>query len=368
MRSAVAAAACGVRDEDAGGTITLDLRAQQLEHRRGRVGIEVAGRLVREHQRRPVHRARARARRAASRRPRARAASSTRDRRDPPRRAALHTLVGIAIQPLVERQRQRGIGGDAQVRQQVERLEHEPHAAATQQGSFAVVERLQLDAVERNGSRVRCVETRDQVQQRRFADTRFTDDRDVVARLETQRTCSNSERRGAPNVLAMSRISSMRVEARAAQDYRRARRPVERRADAWRGALRAVLDDTDRLSERAGRLLAGARVFALALVFVLLFAFGFAGDAAALDGEAFPAFAAGPDFVAIVATFATFATFVPERDEPNASRFAIAVPSSAGERTVVTRAASSAANLSPPCPCRPRSPRLRAPSACPAAP
>src|SRR5690349_23657647 len=44
----------GVRDQDSGAALALHPLAQQRQHRRGGLGIEVAGRLVGEHEPRPV--------------------------------------------------------------------------------------------------------------------------------------------------------------------------------------------------------------------------------------------------------------------------------------------------------------------------
>ena len=85
-----------------------------------------------------------------------------------------------------QRQRQRDVLRDAQVRQHVERLEHEAQPFAAQDGQRVVVERRQVDAAEPHRTGVGAVEAGDQVEQRGLADARLAHDRDVIARGELE--------------------------------------------------------------------------------------------------------------------------------------------------------------------------------------
>src|SRR5262249_41691652 len=68
-----------------------------------------------------------------------------------------------------------------QVRQDVERLEHESHVLAPDARHFVVVEAAQYDAVEYDFSGVRTIEPREEVEQRRFPDPPLAHDGNVVA-------------------------------------------------------------------------------------------------------------------------------------------------------------------------------------------
>ena len=83
-----------------------------------------------------------------------------------------------------EIERQAHVLRDREMRQQVKSLEHEAHALAAQQRARGVIERGEVDAVEHDRARVRHVESRDQVEQRRFADAGLAHDRDELAAVD----------------------------------------------------------------------------------------------------------------------------------------------------------------------------------------
>ena len=97
-----------------------------------------------------------------------------------------------------ERQRQRDILRGRQVRQNVERLEDEPHADATERGQRIVVERGELDAVHHNRARVGAVEARDEIEQRGLADAGLAHHRDEVAGLEIEIDVAEDRARARP--------------------------------------------------------------------------------------------------------------------------------------------------------------------------
>ena len=69
--------------------------------------------------------------------------------------------VAVRAADAEQRQRQRDVLRDGQVGQHVERLEHEAHAGAAQHGQRIVVERREIDAVERDRAGVGAIETGD---------------------------------------------------------------------------------------------------------------------------------------------------------------------------------------------------------------
>ena len=166
----------------------FDLVAQQREHLPRGVGVEIAGRLVGKHEARIGGRARARSRRAAVRRPKARAACSH-------ARSPRPTATSIAVDPCaaaacrstpVSESGKRDVLRDRQIRQNVERLEDEAHAVAPKRGQRIVVERGELDAVDRDRARVGAVEPGHEIEQRGLADARLAHHGDEVAGRELE--------------------------------------------------------------------------------------------------------------------------------------------------------------------------------------
>jgi hypothetical protein len=79
----------------------------------------------------------------------------------------------------------------------VKRLEHETHALAAKRRSRVVVERGDVDAVDDYATGIDQLEPGDDVEQRRFADSRRAYDRDVLAARDLEREVGeNVPRRG----------------------------------------------------------------------------------------------------------------------------------------------------------------------------
>ena len=94
-------------------------------------------------------------------------------------------------------ERQRDVLGDRKIWQHVKRLEHETHALAAKRRSRVVVERGDVDAVDDNATGIDQLEPGDDVEQRRFADSRRAYDRDVLAARDLEREVGeNVPRRG----------------------------------------------------------------------------------------------------------------------------------------------------------------------------
>ena len=177
----------GVRDQHAGGASAVDLAREQLQHDIGGVRIEIAGRLVGQHERRPVHQ-RARDRDALQFAAgkltwHARLASGQPDFVEQRSRARVPLVRSDAEQ----HQRQRNVLHDRQVRQDVESLEHEAELRSSQQRARGVFEPRDVGAFDLDSAGLRAVESGDQVEQRRLAGTGFADDRDVFAAADVER-------------------------------------------------------------------------------------------------------------------------------------------------------------------------------------
>jgi hypothetical protein len=99
----------------------------------------------------------------------------------------VHARVRLRIAPAEEREGQRHVLRDREIRQDVERLEHEPETLAPKRGLALVVERREVVAVDDHVAFVHGFEPRDDVQQRGFADPRRADDRDPFAAIDVQR-------------------------------------------------------------------------------------------------------------------------------------------------------------------------------------
>ncbi len=166
-----------MRDQDRRGAVGLDLGAQQLQYAVRGIGIEVAGRFVGQHQFRPV-------------------------RQRSRNRHALHLAAGqlarIVVGALFQADRRQHLGGarqglvvqqqgqgdvllQRQVRQHVERLEHEADALAPQARGGIVVQRRHGLAVDQDFAAVGAVQTRNKIEQGRFADAGISHDGDIFA-------------------------------------------------------------------------------------------------------------------------------------------------------------------------------------------
>ena len=173
-------------DEDAGRAPGLHLLAQKPQHLSRALGIEIAGGLVGQDDLRSVDQCagdRDALQFAAGQFARhARAALAETDGGE--HRA--HFLLRRRIGDADERQRQRDVLPDGQVRQHVEGLEDEAHLHAPERRQRIVVERREVDAVEMDRTGVGTIEPRDEIEQRGLADPRLAHHRDVVARPELE--------------------------------------------------------------------------------------------------------------------------------------------------------------------------------------
>src|ERR1700681_2717423 len=68
----------------------------------------------------------------------------------------------------------------------MKRLEYESHPDPAQSGQRVVVQRRQVHAVDHDRTGVRAVEARDEIEQRRFSDSRLAHHRDIVARRKRE--------------------------------------------------------------------------------------------------------------------------------------------------------------------------------------
>ena len=142
----------------------LSCARSSCEHFGRRIRIEIARRLVGQHQRSADARARARSRRAAFRRRTTRSADRAARSSMPTAASNSSTRASIAAaRGAVERERQRDVALDAQMRQQMKRLEDESHARAPQPRARRIVERGEILTVEDDATRVRRVESGDQI-------------------------------------------------------------------------------------------------------------------------------------------------------------------------------------------------------------
>ncbi len=183
----------GMRDENSGRVVALELRAQQCEHFGRGIRIEIAGRFVRQHEARPM-----------CQRPRDRhslhfTAGQLRSADRSPiehadRSQHLATRARSPVRRAVERQRQPDVALDGQVRQQMKRLKDESHARPPQPRAAGIVERGHVLTGDDDAARVRHVEPGDEIEQRGFAGARLAHDGDVLARGELQRHVSSTTR------------------------------------------------------------------------------------------------------------------------------------------------------------------------------
>jgi hypothetical protein len=97
-----------------------------------------------------------------------------------------------------QHERQFDVLFDRQVRQDVERLEHESELASPRQRAAGVVERGKVRAVDFDAPRVRAVQPGDQVEQRGLPRARLADDRDVLARSDPERQLVENRARPEP--------------------------------------------------------------------------------------------------------------------------------------------------------------------------
>ena len=196
MRSAVSAAAREWVIRIPAPAFALIWVAQQSERLRCGARIQVSGRLIREHQPRPVHQ------RAGDRDPLhfaarqlARKAMGQRcdsDRLEHVRGSPSAIRLGHAQQ--VEGQGDVLFHGE--IRQDVKCLKHESHRAAAQESDRVVVHARQIGALQPYAAAVRTIQARQQIQQRRFADARFAHDGEVFAAPQFELQAFENRRAG----------------------------------------------------------------------------------------------------------------------------------------------------------------------------
>ena len=160
---------------------------QQLEHMVGRFDVEVAGRLVRQHELRLVNHG------ARNRDPLLLAArnvfgKSVRAAREAELRRAAR---GCAAAPppranAVQRQRQLDVLADRQGRNEVEGLEHEAEALPPPARPLGLGQRGEIGAVDADAACVGGLEAADQAQQRRLAGAAATHDGNELPALDGQ--------------------------------------------------------------------------------------------------------------------------------------------------------------------------------------
>ncbi len=175
-----------VSDEYPRRAFALHALSQQRQHFLRAFRIEIPGRFVGEHQARPVHQgARDRDALRLSTRELVRhafASLAELHRLEQRGDAPAHGLVPHAVQC----ERERDVLRHRQVRQDVKRLEYEPHVLAADKGESVVVERAQGHAIEEHLPGIGPLEPGDEVEQRGFPDPRFAHHRDVVSRGELE--------------------------------------------------------------------------------------------------------------------------------------------------------------------------------------
>ena len=154
---------------------------EQLDHGTRRVEVEVAGRLVGEHQVRVVDQGAGQGDPlllAARQRLRVRAGAIA----EPDLGEEIERAIAIGgCGPAVELQRQQQVLGYGQGRDQVERLEEEADVAAPEPGPGGLVERVQSDSVDADRAAVGPVEPAEQVEQGRLAGAAAPEQHDQLA-------------------------------------------------------------------------------------------------------------------------------------------------------------------------------------------
>ncbi len=176
-----------VRDDDEAGREVRVQLGHQREHLGRGTAVEVAGRLVGEHARRP------RDERAGERRALPLAARQlARSMVQPMREADATEQVARGGARGVRRlapdpQRHRDVVERAEFRQQMVELVDEAEAPVAHVAARDLGQRREVGAVDRDAARRRRVEPAEQVQQRALAGTRRADDRDRLGRLNRER-------------------------------------------------------------------------------------------------------------------------------------------------------------------------------------
>jgi hypothetical protein len=183
----------------------VDGTAQERQHGVARLGVEVAGRLVREDHHRTGHQ-RARDRDAlllAARQlgwPVAAALLQPDGDEQPLEPLAVDLVAG-------DPRRQQDVLLDRQGRQQIERLEDETDARSPQPCQLAVVEIVQPGAAEHNLAGGRQVEPGEQVHERRFARAGWPHDRREAGALQRDRDAAKRVHGGRAFAVALVEIT-----------------------------------------------------------------------------------------------------------------------------------------------------------------
>jgi hypothetical protein len=226
-----------VRDQNPGCALPLDHVAQERQHRRRAVRVEIAGRLVGEDQCRAMHqRARDRDPLQLASRELARPAAGALGEADC-REHLAHPLVDHATGLPLQRERQRDILADGEIRQHVEGLEHEPHPPPAQQRQGVVVERGKVDAVDANRPAIGPVKPRRKVEQGGLPHSRLAHDGHVVAGGELERDVGENGARGGTGIRLPER--TQRQHPRSVLTLARAGKVDTRRFAAARAASHA---------------------------------------------------------------------------------------------------------------------------------
>ena len=153
--------------------------AQKLHDLTAVVRIEIAGRLISEHDRWRIHE------RTADRHT---LLLSTRELARQMPFATMKRKTGQKrLEPLcvhlapIERNRQGHILDHIENRNQIIELIHESHFAATEDRKLFIAARIDIDTIEKDAARSRAIDPADQMQKRRLARSRRSDDRDEFA-------------------------------------------------------------------------------------------------------------------------------------------------------------------------------------------
>ena len=162
---------------------------EQPQHLAAGARVEVAGRLVGEHQVGARWRARGRSRRAAAGRPRARAGGGAGAAPSPrvSTSSSIHARSVAARPAAVELERQQHVAAHVEGRHEVERLEHEPDAATAQHRERRVGELGDVGVAEPRAAGGRRVEAGHDVHERRLARARRAHDGGELAAADAER-------------------------------------------------------------------------------------------------------------------------------------------------------------------------------------
>src|ERR1700689_1640744 len=171
-----------MRYENAGAGVRFDLRAQQGKYLRRAARVEVSGRLVRQHQTRPVHQG-ASDRHALNLAAGEFSGMTTRQRFDSHRtQHVVGALAALGFADAEQIERQRDILFDREIRQNMKGLKHKADGAPAQQRYLVIAQGSEVDALEQHAAAVGSIESGQQIEQRRLADAGLTHHRKVFPR------------------------------------------------------------------------------------------------------------------------------------------------------------------------------------------